>query len=182
GKTSLMMLIGGLVRATDGHIYLDEHDIRHWSEDQLAQLRADKIAIVFQGFHLLPNLTAFENVSLALELKSDPQNKQTIHQETNDILEKVGLSHRLNHYPAQLSGGEQQRVALARAFVRKPRLLLADEPTGNLDSETGKKIMDIMFSLSERFGSSLVLITHDEALAKRCSQQYVMRDGQLFAK
>ncbi len=179
GKTSLMMLIGGLIRASKGSIHFDGRDITHLGEDQFAQLRADHMAIVFQGFHLLENLTALENVLLALELKSVTRTGKTETQYATHMLESVGLGERLNHYPGQLSGGEQQRVALARAFVGRPRLLLADEPTGNLDSATGAKVIDMMFALCKDTDSALILITHDKNLAQSCTRHARMHDGVL---
>ncbi|MEM7072889.1 MAG: ATP-binding cassette domain-containing protein, partial [Pseudomonadota bacterium] len=181
-KTSLLMLIAGLVQASRGRIYFDGHDLCAMNEDQLAGLRAGHLAIVFQSFHLLPNLSALENVLLALELtlmRDKATHSKALRSKAQEMLEAVGLGERLNHYPAQLSGGEQQRVALARAFVCQPRLLLADEPTGNLDGPTGDKVMKIMFDLCRHYASSLILITHDPELAGRCDRHSAIQNGTM---
>lgn len=178
GKTSLMMLISGVERASSGTISICNHDITHYSEDELALFRREHIGVVFQNFHLVPTMTAFENVEIALELAGhDDCTKKA-----NQALEEVGLAKRGSHYPSQLSGGEQQRVALARAFATKPKLLLADEPTGNLDSENGKHITQLMMDMTEKNGTTLVLITHDMGMAALASQQFVMNDGELHEK
>ncbi len=177
GKTSLLMLLAGLERATGGQISLDGHDMTALSEDALARLRRDTVGIVFQSFHLIPTMTALENVALPLELAGAPG--ATARAEAS--LRAVGLGHRLTHLPGQLSGGEQQRVAVARAFVPEPALLLADEPTGNLDVATGRAVMDLLFDLQARAGTTLLLITHDPALAARCGRRLHMRDGLIRA-
>jgi putative ABC transport system ATP-binding protein len=175
GKTSLLMVSAGLEPATAGEVTIAGQRIDRLREDALARFRRDHIGIVFQAFHLMPTMTALENVALPLELSGmrDPWAR------AKEALEAVGLSHRLTHYPAQLSGGEQQRVAVARAIVMKPALLMADEPTGNLDRETGRHIMDLLFSLQEQYGSTLILITHDSELAARCGRTVSMQDGRI---
>ena len=175
GKTSLLMVSAGLEPATAGEVTVAGQRIDTMPEDALARFRRDHIGIVFQAFHLMPTMTALENVALPLELSGlrDPWAR------AKEALEAVGLSHRLTHYPAQLSGGEQQRVAVARAIVMKPAVLMADEPTGNLDRETGRHIMDLLFSLQEQFGSTLILITHDGELAARCGRTVSMQDGRI---
>jgi putative ABC transport system ATP-binding protein len=175
GKTSLLMVLAGLEAATSGSVRLAGRELAGLDEDALARLRRDQVGIVFQAFHLIPTMTALENVAIPLELAGDPDalNK------ARDCLRAVGLGHRLTHLPGQLSGGEQQRVALARAFAPKPRLLLADEPTGNLDSATGEAVMDLLFDLRDRAGSTLLLITHDPALAARCGRIIHIADGRV---
>ncbi|MAI08078.1 MAG: ABC transporter [Magnetococcales bacterium] len=175
GKTSLMMLISGVEKATSGQIEIAGQDITHYNEDQLAAFRGENIGVVFQNFHLIPTMTAFENVSVSLELAGHTDTEQ----KALDSLKAVGLEKRMHHYPEQLSGGEQQRVAIARAFATHPKILLADEPTGNLDSETGKLIVELLFSLTVQYGTTLVLITHDEKLANKTSRKLVMKDGVL---
>jgi putative ABC transport system ATP-binding protein len=175
GKTSLMMLIAGVEKATSGTIIVANEDITAHDEDQLALFRRRHIGIVFQNFHLIPTMTALENVEIALEL-AEYKNAKTI---ATKALKNVGLEKRMGHYPDQLSGGEQQRVALARAFATRPPILLADEPTGNLDSENGKHITGLLFDLKEKHGTTLILITHDISLAKLTSRQLVMQDGRL---
>lgn len=175
GKTSLMMLIAGVERATAGRLQVAGEDITAYDEDQLAEFRRRHVSIVFQNFHLIPTMTTLENVSLALEF-AGVANAQ---QKAKDSLHTVGLSKRVDHYPEQLSGGEQQRVALARAFTTRPSLLLADEPTGNLDQENGQMIMQLLFDLQKEFGTTLVLITHDANLAGKTSRHLVMTDGRL---
>jgi putative ABC transport system ATP-binding protein len=175
GKSTLLMAMAGLERITSGAINVAGRDITNLSEDELAHFRRDHMGIVFQSFHLVPTMTAVENVALPLELA---YHKDALEQ-ARGMLAAVGLDHRQQHYPAQLSGGEQQRVALARALVGKPNLLLADEPTGNLDQKTGEQIMDLLFTLSEQFGTTLFLITHDASLASRCDRVLHMRDGKL---
>jgi putative ABC transport system ATP-binding protein len=175
GKTSLMMVIAGVEQATEGRVVIANEDITHYNEDQLAAFRRRNVSVVFQNFHLIPTMTALENVSVALEFAEQPDADAR----ARAALEAVGLAKRMQHYPDQLSGGEQQRVALARAFVTRPALLLADEPTGNLDSETGKTIIDLLFGLKEQFGTTLVLITHDKTLAERASRSLLMQDGHL---
>jgi putative ABC transport system ATP-binding protein len=177
GKTSLLMLLAGLEHATGGRIIIAGEDITDLNEDALARFRRRTIGIVFQSFHLIPTMTALENVALPLEFAHAPD-AQT---RAADSLRAVGLGHRLRHLPGQLSGGEQQRVAVARAFAPAPRLLLADEPTGNLDLATGRAVMDLLFDLRARAGSTLLLITHDAALAARCDRQLRMADGRIAA-
>ena len=173
GKTSLLMLIAGLERATGGSITVAGRDITALGEDAPAQYRRETVGIVFQSFHLIPTMTALENVALPLEFAgaSDAFDRAA------DSLRLVGLGHRLRHLPGQLSGGEQQRVAVARAFAPAPRLLLADEPTGNLDLATGRIVMDLLFGLQAHTGATLLLITHDMALAARCGRKLHMADG-----
>ncbi len=173
GKTSLLMVIAGLERATSGQVTVGGIDYSGRSEDDLARLRRDKVGIVFQDFHLVPTMTAQENVAIPLELAGS----RNAWKRAAEALESVGLGHRLTHYPGQLSGGEQQRTALARAVVAKPSILLADEPTGNLDGQTGQHIVDLLFSLRADYGATLLLITHDPELARRCSRQVGLADG-----
>ncbi len=175
GKTSMIMIIAGLERATSGDVTVGGRIYRGMSEDDLALFRRDNLGIVFQNFHLVPTMTALENVAIPMELAG----RDDAQEEAAAVLGRVGLSERLTHYPGQLSGGEQQRVALARAFAGTPKLILADEPTGNLDAETGAQIIDLMFSLARDSGTTLLLITHDPDLAQACSRTVVMRDGQL---
>lgn len=176
GKTSLLMIMAGLERATAGSVTVSGHDFTALGEDELALVRGHEIGIVFQSFHLVPTMTALENVALPLDLTGRSDSDRT----AKEMLTEVGLGHRLDHYPAQLSGGEQQRVALARALAPEPKLLLADEPTGNLDTRTGGPIMDLLFSLESRHGTTLVLVTHDEALAARCDRTIRMQDGRVM--
>jgi putative ABC transport system ATP-binding protein len=176
GKTSLMMVIAGVEQASEGRVVIAGEDITQCDEDQLAAFRRRHVSVVFQNFHLIPTMTALENVAVALKLAEIPEAEPR----AREALESVGLGKRLSHYPDQLSGGEQQRVAMARAFVTRPALLLADEPTGNLDSETGHTIIDLLFGLKEKFGTTLVLITHDKTLAARASRSLKMQDGRLI--
>jgi putative ABC transport system ATP-binding protein len=173
GKSSLLMIIGGLERATRGEVEIAGADLMRLDEDGLARFRRDKVGIVFQGFHLIPTMTALENVALSLEFADADKPFER----AAEALRQVGLAHRVDHYPAQLSGGEQQRVAVARAFVGRPKLLLADEPTGNLDGNTGRAIMDLLFSLVAGTGATLLLVTHDEGLARRCQRVIHIADG-----
>ncbi|MBM3502924.1 MAG: ABC transporter ATP-binding protein [Alphaproteobacteria bacterium] len=173
GKSTMMAIMAGLERPTRGTVRVDGADLTAMDEDALALFRRRTIGIVFQSFHLIPTMTAIENVAIPLELARDP----AAFDKAEQTLAGVGLGHRLTHYPAQMSGGEQQRVALARAFVADPKLLLADEPTGNLDSDTGRAIIDTLFSLRDRHRTTLVLITHEERLARRCDRIVRMRDG-----
>jgi putative ABC transport system ATP-binding protein len=175
GKTSLLMVLAGLERASGGSITLADQIVTTMNEDGLAKLRREKIGIVFQAFHLIPTMTALENVAVPLELAG----VRDAAARARAALDSVGLGHRLTHLPGQLSGGEQQRVALARAFAPEPSLLLADEPTGNLDHATGQHIVDLLFGLRERTGATLLLITHDSSLAARCDRQIHMSDGRL---
>jgi putative ABC transport system ATP-binding protein len=177
GKTSLLMLLAGLDRPTGGALSVAGHDLTRMNEDQLAVFRRDQVGIVFQAFHLVPTMTAIENVAVPLEFAG----RADAFDRAEAALRSVGLGHRLTHYPGQLSGGEQQRVALARAFVSEPRLLLADEPTGNLDRGTGGQVMDLLFGLREQFGTTLLLITHDPLLAERCERQVRIEDGRIVS-
>jgi putative ABC transport system ATP-binding protein len=173
GKTTLLMLMSGLERATSGSVRVAGRELSAMDEDELARFRLENVGIVFQSFHLAPAMTALENVALPLEFAR----REGAFDLAAKALERVGLSGRLSHYPAQLSGGEQQRVALARAVVAEPRLILADEPTGNLDHGTGEKVVDMLFSLAEETGATMVLVTHDMALAGRCGRVAHMEDG-----
>lgn len=175
GKTTLLMVLGGLEKPSSGQIHVNGENITRLNEDALAAFRRDNIGIIFQSFHLIPSMTALENVAVPLEFAGAPD----AFDKAKAALEAVGLGHRLTHYPGQLSGGEQQRTAIARAFVTAPRLILADEPTGNLDHDTGQKVIDLMFDLSRRNGTTLVLVTHDSALAARCDIQISIRDGRI---
>ena len=175
GKTSLLMVVGGLERASSGLVRVAGQDLAGLGEDDLARLRRAQIGIVFQSFHLMPAMTALENVALPLELAG----RQDAFARAEALLDEVGLSHRLGHYPSQLSGGEQQRVALARAFAPEPGLILADEPTGNLDGETGSRVIALLFDLASRSGTTLLLITHDPDLARRCSRIVSLADGRI---
>jgi putative ABC transport system ATP-binding protein len=175
GKSTMMMVMAGLERPSGGRVTVAGTDLGPLSEDALALFRRDRIGIVFQAFHLIPTMTALENVAVPLELAGH----RDAFAKAEGELAAVGLAHRLTHYPGQLSGGEQQRVALARAFVIEPDLLLADEPTGNLDGETGRQIIELMFELSARRGTTLLLITHDPALAARCGRQIRLADGRI---
>ncbi|MGZ0018380.1 ABC transporter ATP-binding protein [Nitrosomonas sp. wSCUT-2] len=176
GKSTLLGLLAGLDLPTSGKVHLDSVDIFTLDEDDRAALRGKVMGFVFQSFQLLPALTALENVMLPLEL-ARIRDAET---PAKRLLERVGLGQRLTHYPKQLSGGEQQRVAIARAFATSPRLLLADEPTGNLDSATGTQIIELMFELNREHGTTLVLVTHDEALSRRCSRQIRLADGRVI--
>jgi putative ABC transport system ATP-binding protein len=173
GKTSLLMVMAGLEPVTSGEIFMQGQALHGQSESSLARLRRDHVGIVFQSFHLIPTLTAVENVALPLEFKG-VGNAVALAQ---DKLTAVGLGHRLTHYPGQLSGGEQQRVAIARALAAGAKIILADEPTGNLDQDTGEAIMQLLFALREAHGATLLLVTHDKDLAKRCDRIITVRDG-----
>ena len=175
GKSTLLMIMAGLERASSGQVQVAGADLSTLDEDALARWRRANVGIVFQAFHLVPSMTALENVAVPLELAGAADAFDRAEQE----LRRVGLGHRLDHYPGQLSGGEQQRVALARAFVARPRLLLADEPTGNLDQGTGRAIVELLFDLHTQAGTTLVLITHDPALAARCQRIVRVEDGKL---
>jgi len=175
GKTSLLMLLAGLERATGGAIAVAGQDLAGLDEDARARFRLANLGIVFQAFHLIPSMTALQNVAVPLELAR----RRDADEVAAAALAEVGLGHRLTHLPSQLSGGEQQRVALARAFAPRPRLLLADEPTGNLDNETGGMVMDLLFALCAASGTTLLLITHDPALAARCDRIVTMRQGAI---
>lgn len=175
GKTSLLMVLAGLERATRGRVEVVGQDFTRMSEDELALARGRDIGIVFQSFHLVPTMTALENVALPMEFAG----RADAFVVAGQLLADVGLSERREHFPVELSGGEQQRVALARALCGKPRLLLADEPTGNLDGNTGRTVIDLLFSLHRRLGTTLVLITHDESLAAMCERVVRMADGRI---
>ena len=175
GKTSLIMLIGGLEKPSSGEIIFDQQLISSFSEDQLADIRKQKIGIVFQSFYLIPNYTALENVSLILEINGDKNAKQ----QAEELLVQFGLKDRLNHFPTQLSGGEQQRVAIARSMAVKPKMILADEPTGNLDSENSDMISKLLFEYADKNQSSLVLVTHDLKFAEKCDQMIKIEDGMI---
>ena len=177
GKSTMMMIIAGLERPTSGTVTVAGADLAALDEDALALFRRDAIGIVFQSFHLVPTMTAIENVAIPLEFAGQPD----AFARAREALASVGLDHRLRHYPGQLSGGEQQRVALARAFVAGPDLLLADEPTGNLDGETGAAVIDLLFDLQARHGTTLILITHNAALAARCGRGVGLVDGRIVA-
>jgi len=173
GKTSMMMLIGGLERQTGGRVQVAGHDLSTLDEDGLARFRRDNVGIVFQNFHLVPTMNAVENVAIPVELAG----MDNAFDRARAALTSVGLEHRLSHYPGQLSGGEQQRVALARAIVAEPRLILADEPTGNLDGGTGDSVIELLFSLRAEHGATLILITHNPALAEQCGRVIDLQDG-----
>ncbi|WP_339645758.1 ABC transporter ATP-binding protein [Jannaschia helgolandensis] len=178
GKSSLLMLMGGLEKATGGEVMALGNDLTEMDEDQLARFRRSHMGVVFQSFHLIPTMTALENVATPLELAGAVDAFDRAQAE----LQAVGLGHRTDHYPAQLSGGEQQRVALARAAAPRPDILLADEPTGNLDQATGEAIMDLLFGLRDRHGATLVLVTHSTELAARCDRTIRLVDGRLDAE
>ncbi len=175
GKSSLLMVMGGLEQATGGTVRAMGHDLTAMNEDALARFRRDRMGIVFQSFHLIPTMTALENVATPLELAGHAD----AFARAAEALRIVGLGTRADHYPAQLSGGEQQRVALARATAPRPAILLADEPTGNLDTVNGDAIMDLLFDLRDRHGATLVLVTHADALAQRCDRIISLRDGRI---
>jgi len=175
GKSTMMMVIAGLERPTSGRVTVAGEDLGRRGEDALALFRRERVGIVFQDFHLIPTMTALENVAVPLELAG----RRDAFARAEAELRGVGLGHRLTHYPGQLSGGEQQRVALARAFVVAPQILLADEPTGNLDGDTGRHIIDLMFNLRAARGTTLLLITHDPAIAARCARSVHLIDGQI---
>ena len=175
GKSTLLMVMAGLERPDSGKVMVDGQDLSRLDEDSLAEFRGRRIGIVFQSFHLIPTMTAAENVAVPLELAGIRDARERAAEE----LASVGLGERRGHYPAQLSGGEQQRVALARALAPSPAILAADEPTGNLDEATGRSIIELMFKLNEERGSSLVLITHDANLAKRCGRTIRIRSGEI---
>ncbi|WP_149540254.1 ABC transporter ATP-binding protein [Siccirubricoccus phaeus] len=177
GKTSLLMLLAGLERPSGGTLVVAGQELARLDEDALARFRRTHLGIVFQAFHLVPTMTALENVAVPLEFAG----RRDAFERAEAALGSVGLGHRLGHYPGQLSGGEQQRVALARAVVAEPPLLLADEPTGNLDGATGEEVMSLLFGLRERLGTTLLLITHDAALAARCGRVLRMEDGRIVS-
>lgn len=175
GKSTLLGLLAGLDQPTQGDIELLGLSLKTLDEEARARLRAEQIGFIFQSFHLLPSLSALENVMLPAEIRGQPQARA----QATALLEEVGLAHRLHHHPAQLSGGEQQRVAIARAFMGRPRLLLADEPTGNLDRQTGERIAELLFRLNREHGTALFIVTHDEQLAARCQRRLHLDGGQL---
>ena len=177
GKSSLLMLMGGLERATGGRVEALGQNLTPMTEDSLARFRRDNMGVVFQSFHLIPTMTALENVATPLELAG----RTDAFDRAAEELAAVGLADRMQHYPGQLSGGEQQRVALARAAAPRPRILLADEPTGNLDEANGRAIMDLLFELRDRHGATLVMVTHAPELAARCDRVIRLRDGRLEA-
>ena len=178
GKSSLLMVLAGLERPSAGSVRLAGEDLAMLDEDGLARLRRRNVGIVFQSFHLIPTMNALENVAIPLELAGDRDALAT----AGAALARVGLGHRLSRYPGQLSGGEQQRVAIARAFAAGPQLLLADEPTGNLDGETGRAVIDCLFAEHARLGTALLLITHDAELAARCEREIILADGRIVAE
>jgi putative ABC transport system ATP-binding protein len=175
GKTSLLMVMAGLERASSGTIKIDGRALARLSEDELAMLRGAEMGVIFQSFHLVPTMTALENAALPLELAGNGNAFKI----ARDVLHEVGLAARVDHFPAQLSGGEQQRVAIARALVREPRIIFADEPTGNLDGRTGRQIIDLLFRLRERRNSTLVIVTHDDHLAAMADRTIRMADGTI---
>ena len=178
GKSSMMMVIAGLERVTSGKIRTAGVDLQSLNEDELAVFRRDNVGIIFQDFHLIPTMTALENVALPLELglKSQDESFQIAQMQ----LRAVGLEHRFFHYPSQLSGGEQQRVAIARAYASHPKILLADEPTGNLDGDTGALVIDLLFQFQAEFRSTLLLISHDPSVVRRCDRVVTLADGKIF--
>tara|TARA_B100002051_G_C16702093_1_gene621603 strand:- start:388 stop:1047 length:660 start_codon:yes stop_codon:yes gene_type:complete len=175
GKSSLISIMGGLEKPTKGSVIINKRDITLFNETELARFRKENIGIVFQSFHLLPNLTALENVALPLHLLNTPQ-AETL---SIEALSKVGLESRAGHLPSQLSGGEQQRVALARAFIGKPKIILADEPTGNLDSKSSSVVIDTLFSLKKQQETTLIFATHDEKLSSKCDRVTEIKDGKI---
>ena len=175
GKTSLIMLIGGLEKASSGKIYFENQEITKLNEDEVSKIRRKNIGIIFQSFYLIPNYTAVENVALTLELN----NLKNPYDRAKELLDRFGLKNRFNNLPSQLSGGEQQRVAIARAIAMKPKLILADEPTGNLDSENSEMIADILFKYIKEEGSSLIMVTHDPKLANKAKRKIKIKDGKI---
>ena len=179
GKSTLLGLLAGLDSPTSGQVILDGEDITHLREDDMALLRGRKIGFVFQSYHLIPTLTAEENVLLPMELAGQNSGGRV---RARELLDRVGLSGRFDHYPVQLSGGEQQRVALARAFALRPPILLADEPTGNLDSVTGQAVLDLLLDLNREQGTTMVLVTHEQSLAESAGRRILMRDGLVVSQ
>ena len=175
GKTSIIMLASGLESATEGSIKINNQEIVGLKENKLSEVRRKNIGIVFQSFYLIPNLTAIENVLLSLEANQ----KYNQDEDAKALLTEFGLSHRLNHLPSELSGGEQQRVAIARALINKPKIILADEPTGNLDSTNSESMMDLLFNYTRKSKTSLVMVTHDNSIAERCDRIIEIKDGQI---
>jgi len=177
GKSTLLAILAGLDTPSAGRVEIDGADLFALDEDARARLRALQVGFVFQSFQLLPGYTALENVMLPLELADHPEAEKL----SSEILDRVGLGERLNHYPKHLSGGEQQRVALARAFVVRPKLLLADEPTGSLDADSGAGVIRLLFDMNHEYGTTLVIVTHDESLAGRCSRMLRLAAGRIVA-
>jgi len=175
GKTTMLMLMAGLERPSSGLVHVAGVDLTVLGEDDLARFRREHLGIVFQAFHLIPTMTALENAALPLEFAHHPKARSR----AMEALEQVGLGHRAAHYPSQLSGGEQQRVALARAFASRPRIILADEPTGNLDEDTGGRVMELLFTLQAEEKTTLILVTHDRSLAGRCNRIAAMHSGRM---
>ena len=178
GKSTMLGLVAGLDAPSSGQILIDGDDVTAMGEDELAKLRSERVGFVFQSFHLIPSLTAFENVLIPMEILGIKDAKAR----AAELLEQVGLSNRGHHYPTELSGGEQQRVAIARAFANNPRILLADEPTGNLDSKNGSHIFELMTELHKRNNVTLILVTHDQGLAQKAQRQIVLRDGRVVGE
>lgn len=178
GKTTLLGLSAGLDRPTSGRVVLNDQPISDMKEDELNSVRNEQIGFVFQSFQLISTLTALENVMVPVELRGTPYRQ--VEQKAIELLSQVGLKERLHHYPNQLSGGEQQRVGLARAFIHKPEILFADEPTGNLDSETGEQIEDLLFDLNRESGTTLIIVTHDRELAEKCDRIIELKSGEIF--
>lgn len=176
GKTTLLGLLAGIDIPSSGEIYLGGHNMSNITENERAKIRAGNVGFIFQFFKLIQNLTAIENVMLPLELLGEQNAKD----KAMELLLQVGLGSRVNHYPKELSGGEQQRVGVARAYVTEPKILFADEPTGNLDQNTGKKIIDMLFSLNDKFNTSLIIATHDNSLTKHCNKTITINDGGLY--
>ena len=175
GKTSIIMLASGLENATKGSIKINGDEIVGLKEKELSEVRRKNIGIVFQSFYLIPNLTALENVLLSLEANQ----QYGLEKDAENLLTEFGLSHRMHHLPSELSGGEQQRVAIARALINKPKIILADEPTGNLDSANSESMIDLLFDYAKKSNTSLVMVTHDSSIAKRCDRIIEIRDGQI---
>ena len=179
GKSTLLGLLAGLDSPTSGQVILDGQEITHLAEDEMALLRGRKIGFVFQSYHLIPTLTAEENVLLPMELAGQNSKSRA---RARELLDRVGLAGRFDHYPVQLSGGEQQRVALARAFALRPPILLADEPTGNLDSATGRAVLDLLLDLNREEGTTMVMVTHEQSLAESANRRILMRDGLVVSQ
>lgn len=178
GKSTLLMIMTGLEKASSGKVHVAGHDFTALSEDGLARARGENIGIVFQSFHLVPTMTALENVALPLEFSD----KAGARERAEEVLQLVGLAHRLDHFPSQLSGGEQQRVAIARALAPAPKLIFADEPTGNLDAKNGEQIIELLFNLHQRLQTTLILVTHDKSLAGRCERVIHLDDGRIASE
>ncbi len=176
GKSTMLGLIAGLDYVTNGKIFIDDAEITSMSEDALADIRSEKIGFIFQSFHLIPSLTALENILIPMEIRGRRDAKDR----GNQLLNEVGLTNRGHHYPSELSGGEQQRIAIARAFANEPTILLADEPTGNLDSKNGHHILELMTGLHDKHRVTLVLVTHDESLAEKAERQIALSDGRIL--